>query len=113
MTFQGDPKTIRWRLYPRSSPESVYMMLTTDDGRAAFWAESAVEETGFTHLRFINGVECRSRILESRPPRCFGLTTSTARWSSNWSPMGREVTDLTVENSGFPEEDRAEILAGC
>jgi hypothetical protein len=42
MNFQDDPAVIVWRLHLRSTPAVVYAMLATDDGRARFWAESAV-----------------------------------------------------------------------
>jgi len=43
MSFQDDPNTIQWRLHLKSPIEKVYQALSTDSGRASFWAESAIE----------------------------------------------------------------------
>ncbi len=34
---------MRWRLHLASPPAAVHRMLASDEGRARFWAESAVE----------------------------------------------------------------------
>ena len=47
---------IRWKLYVPASPTRVFDALNTDDGRASFWAESAVERDGYIHFEFINGM---------------------------------------------------------
>lgn len=112
MPFQPDPGAIRWRLHLASPPEAVYAMLATDEGRAAFWAESAVEEEGVVHFRFVNGLETRGRLLEADPPRRLRLEYfgSTVTWEL--APDGAGGTDLTLTNTDFPPEDRAELLAG-
>ncbi len=43
MGFQQDPDLIVWKLHLSSSPRQVYQVLATNEGRAGFWAESAVE----------------------------------------------------------------------
>ena len=37
MTFQEDLHIIRWKLHLKSSPEVVYQILSTEEGRANFW----------------------------------------------------------------------------
>jgi hypothetical protein len=39
---------IEWRIHLSSSPERVYELLATAEGRASFWAESAPERDGDT-----------------------------------------------------------------
>ncbi len=112
MTFQANPNVIRWRLHLRSSPEVVYGMLATDDGRAAFWAETAVEVDGVIHFRFVNGVEYRGRVLEADPPRRFRLDYFRSTVDFMLEPDGEGGTDLTMTNSCFHPDDRAELLAG-
>jgi uncharacterized protein YndB with AHSA1/START domain len=34
---------IRWRMHIPVPPDKVFAVLDSDDGRASFWAESAVE----------------------------------------------------------------------
>jgi len=53
--FQPSEAIILWRLRLRSLPIRVYEMLSTDYGRARFWAESAVEKDGVIHFIFPNG----------------------------------------------------------
>ena len=68
MTFQPDPDQIVWRLHLESPPRDVYEIIDSDDGRAGFWSESAVEVDGSIHFEFINGVTYDGRILERVPP---------------------------------------------
>jgi uncharacterized protein YndB with AHSA1/START domain len=113
MTFQSEPGIIRWRLHLGSPPQAVYRQLSTDQGRAAFWAESAIEQDGFIHFVFPNQAEWRGRILEQDPPRKFvveyyGGTISTFELISD----GRGGTDLTLIDRGVPSEDTAEVSTG-
>jgi uncharacterized protein YndB with AHSA1/START domain len=59
---------IRWRMHLPAPPERVYAALDSDEGRASFWAESAVETAGQIEFRFINGYGCRSHVLERQRP---------------------------------------------
>ena len=43
MGFQQDPDLIAWKLHLSSPPRQVYQVLATNEGRARFWTESAVE----------------------------------------------------------------------
>jgi hypothetical protein len=43
MQPQNDPTPIHWRLHLTSPPGRVYRMLSTDQGRAQFWAESTTQ----------------------------------------------------------------------
>ena len=52
---------------------AVYRALETDEGRASFWAERAIEKDGTIHFTFSNGVTYESRILEREPPHRFSL----------------------------------------
>lgn len=112
MPLPGDREVIRWRVHLRSSPERVYAMLATEGGRAAFWAESAVEHDGVIHFRFVNGVETRGRIHEANPPRRFALDYFESRVLFELEEDGSGGTDLTLTNTDFAPEDREEILAG-
>ncbi len=52
----ASPERIVWRLHLASSPDEVHRLLATDEGRARFWAESAVERNGHIDFEFINGM---------------------------------------------------------
>lgn len=58
---------IRWRMHLAVPPEKVFAALDSDDGRAAFWAESAVEVEAEIVFRFVGGYETKSPILGRRP----------------------------------------------
>lgn len=113
MTFQSDPDAIRWRLHVCASPAEVYRALSTDAGRARFWAESAVERDGVIHFVFPNGLTWDGPILEARPPhrfavRYYGNSLATFTLQDD----GRGGTDLILADAGVPAADRVEVIAG-
>lgn len=104
---------IRCRVHLRSPPAEVYRALATAEGRARFWAESAPERDGAVEFRFHNGQSWRSPVRERVPPRRFVLEYfrgSTAAFEIE--PDGRGGTDLTLTETGVPEEEWAENRAG-
>lgn len=104
---------IRWRLHLRAPPATVYPFLASDAGRAAFWAESAVEADGVIAFVFPNGYRWQGRILEATPPRRFRVTyIGGSEATFDLADDGRGGTDLTLTDAGGPPEDREEVLAG-
>ena len=73
MTFQSTPNTIKWKTHFSSPIEKVYEALTTDQGRASFWAEEAKEENGFITFTILNYPKYKSKILDAKPPTLFRL----------------------------------------
>ncbi len=113
MSFQEDPNTIRWRLHLNSPITMVYQALSTDTGRASFWAESAIERDGIIHFVFPNKVSWEGRVLEAIPPRRYTvqyLGNSTASFALEEDGQGG--TDLTLTDTGVPPEYRVEVIAG-
>jgi len=113
MTFQSNPEIIRWKLHLKSPPETVFEKLSSNEGRAAFWAESAIEQNGVIHFVFPNQAEWKGKILENDPPRKFkveyyGGSITTFELTSD----GAGGTDLTLTDQGVPSEDRVEALPG-
>ena len=113
MSFQMDPALIRWKIHLRSSPEIVYAKLSTNEGRAAFWAESAMEQADVIHFVFPNRAEWKGKILDNVPARKFkveyyGGSITTFDLESD----GGSGTDLTVTDQGVPPEDRMEVISG-
>jgi uncharacterized protein YndB with AHSA1/START domain len=111
MTFQPDPEIIRWRLHLVAAPEQVYRFLATDEGRACFWAESALERGGVIEFIFPNGQTWAGRILEAAPSRRFSVEYlgSVATFELAEDGAG---TDLTLTDAGVQPQDRGEVIAG-
>lgn len=113
MSFQEDPNTIKWRLHLKSPIARVYQALATDEGRASFWAESAVERDGVIHFIFPNGATRNARVIEALPPNKYALEyygDSIATFEL--SEDGHGGTDLTLTDSGVSAQDRTEVIAG-
>ena len=103
---------IRWRMHIALPPERVYAALDSDAGRAAFWAESAVEADGHIEFRFINGYTCRSRLLERRPPQVWALDYLGGPARLALIPDGRGGTDLLLTQEGVPPGEWNDVHAG-
>lgn len=107
---RGEP--ICWRLFVPVAREVVYRALTTDAGRAAFWAESTVETGDDVDFVFANGVRHRARVLERTPPSRFALSyfAGTATFELTAAPDGG--TDLLLTHEGVAPEEWVEVHAG-
>jgi len=113
MTFQSDTSMVRWKLRFKSSPQVVYDKLSTDEGRASFWAESAIEQDGVIHFVFPNQAEWKGRILKNEPPHLFKVEYYGGSITTfKLDPDGLGGTDLTLTDQGVPVEDRSEVIAG-
>jgi uncharacterized protein YndB with AHSA1/START domain len=113
MPFQPDPAVITWRLHLRSTPATVYHMLASDEGRARFWAEQAVEHDGAIDFVFPDGRRWRGTILVREPARRFSVVYfggSTATFTL--TDAGAGGADLTLTDAGVPSADRSEVAAG-
>ena len=113
MTFQSDPNIIRWRLSLHSPIDKVYAALATDAGRATFWAESAAAQDGVIHFVFPNGAVWDGEILEQMPPTRFVVRYYGGSISAfDLEDDGQGGTLLVLTDTGVPEEDRVEVIAG-
>jgi uncharacterized protein YndB with AHSA1/START domain len=113
MGFQDDPNTIHWRLHLKSPPARVHQTLSTDAGRASFWAESAVEQDGVIHFVFPNQATWDAQVIHVLPPqryaiRYYGGSVTTFELADD----GLGGTDLTLTDAGVPAPDRTEVIAG-
>jgi uncharacterized protein YndB with AHSA1/START domain len=113
MTFQSDPNVIQWKIHLKSPPEEVYKALSTDQGRASFRAESAIEQDGIIDFVFPNHAEWKGKILDTVPSHKFKVEYySDSVVTFELSPDGSGGTDLTLTDRGVPQEDREEVTAG-
>ncbi|MDJ0701480.1 MAG: SRPBCC domain-containing protein [Woeseiaceae bacterium] len=103
---------ICWRLHIPVPPERVFDALNSDDGRAAFWAESARESDGHIEFRFVNGFCCRCRILERRRPTSFAVHYIGAPVRFELKPDGDGGTDLELTHDGVSDDEWQEVHAG-
>ena len=113
MSFQDDPNIIRWRLHLNSPVANVYQALSTDAGRASFWAESAIEQDGVIHFVFPNNVTWAARVIYAIPPHKYAVLyygDSIAAFELEEDSQGG--TDLTLTDSGVPARHRIEVIAG-
>ena len=104
--------TIRWRMHIPVPPTSVFAVLSADEGRAAFWAESAVESNGRIEFRCVNGVSCDCEVLELSPPHVFCIDYMGGPARFEMTPDGRGGTDLLLTHEGVDPEDWQEVHAG-
>ncbi len=113
MSFQDGPNTIRWRLHLRSPVARVYQALSTGEGRASFWAESAEEREGAIHFVFPNGATWNAQVIEALPPNKYTLEYYGGSITTfELSDDGRGGSDLALTDSGVSAEDRTEVIAG-
>lgn len=113
MSFQDNLNVIQWRLLLKSPIQQAFDMLATNEGRAKWWAESAVESEGVIHFRFPDGQTWVGKILEVRPPSLFKVIYfggSIATFQLSETASGQTELYLTDEN--VPLEDRCEVIAG-
>lgn len=113
MAFQDDPNMIRWRLHLQSTIDEVYRALSTDAGRASFWAETAVQTENIIHFTFPNGFSWDAQILQADPPHRFAVQyigNSVATFMLEED--GQDGTDLTLTDEGVPAQHRTEVIAG-
>lgn len=105
-------KTILWRLHTATPRERIWALLTTDSGRELFWAETSRSDGDRFTLSFSMGVSGECRILESAPPSRFAFTYFGTEVLVELAPDGAGGTDLTLTNSGVPEEEYEDMLPG-
>jgi uncharacterized protein YndB with AHSA1/START domain len=103
---------IRWRMHVAAAPEAVFAALDSDDGRASFWAESAVETDGYVAFRFSNGLVHRSRILDRWAPRWLVLDYFGSPARFDLTPDGSGGTELLLTHEGVPPDAWIDVHAG-
>lgn len=103
---------IKWKIHCKASVESVYKLLSTDEGRSKFWAERTKEQNGIIHFEFPNGQFYESRIVEKMPPSKFSLIYFDSLVTFELSPANSGGTDLTVIHENVPASEYDDTKAG-
>lgn len=103
---------IRWRMHIPVPPDRVFAALDSSQGRASFWAESAVEVDGQIEFRFINGHTCTSKILERRPPSLLTIDYMGGPARFELASDGQGGTELVLTHENMGHEEWIEVHAG-
>jgi uncharacterized protein YndB with AHSA1/START domain len=93
-------------------PEQVYAALDSDEGRASFWAESALEKEGGVEFSFANGLTHTGKILERRAPAVWEIEYFGGPARFELTSDGRGGTDLLLTHRGVGEGEWNEVHAG-
>jgi hypothetical protein len=94
------------------APARVFAALDSDQGRASFWAESAVERNGVIEFRFVSGYVHAGRILQRRPPYVWAIEYFGAEARFELADDGRGGTDLLLTHTGLQPGEWQEVHAG-
>jgi uncharacterized protein YndB with AHSA1/START domain len=111
--MQGDEPggPIRWRIHFPVPPERVYAALDSNEGRAAFWAESAIEQDGAIDFRFIMGYQTTSPILTRRPHSLWAIDYMGGEARFELTPDDAGGTDLLLTHYNVPLNEWNEVHA--
>lgn len=113
MAFQNDPNNIVWKIHLAALPEVVYTLLSTNDGRAQFWAESAVELEKHINFVFPNDIKWRGKVLEAVPNKRYQVEYYGGSIAAfDLESDGSSGTILTLTDKNVPAEDRGKVTAG-
>ena len=104
--------TIRWRMHLAATPERVFEVLDSDEGRRAFWAESADEAEGYIHFHFVNGLRYKAEVLQRHPPRVWAIDYFGAVARFELTSDGAGGTELLMSHVGVGREEWNEVYAG-
>ena len=97
---------------PGMAPDLVYATLDSDAGRAAFWAESAIEADGGIEFRFASGERATFLIHYREPPAVWAVEYFGGIARFDLISDGQGGTDLLLTHSGVNAEEWQETHAG-
>jgi hypothetical protein len=103
---------IRWRIHLPVPPERVFATLDSSEGRAAFWAESAIERDGVIEFQFINGYRYKSSVVERRPPHVWAIEYIGGLARFELVPDSQGGTDVLLTHNGLSSDNWNEVHAG-
>ena len=106
------PHAVRVAIHVNVPPGEVFSVLDSADGRARFWAESAIETEGTIEFRFINGWSHRGKILRREPPAVWSVDYFGGPASFDLRPDGLGGTDVVLTHEGIAPEELADVFAG-
>ena len=93
-------------------PENVFAALNSDEGRASFWAESAVQQGDYIEFQFINGYTYKSKVIERQSPHVFAIEYIGGPARFEMTSDGLGGTDLLLTHTGVNPNEWNEVHAG-
>ena len=105
-------REIVWRLRLRAPPGEVFALLSTDEGRASFWAERTEQQGETLIFHFPGGEILESRMFDVRSPERVSFSyfdDSTVTFELRSAGTG---TDLRLRETGVPRATAHENEAG-
>jgi uncharacterized protein YndB with AHSA1/START domain len=105
-------RSVRWKLHTASSPEQVFRLWSTDEGREQFWAEKSRSTAISFSLTFPDGTEEECRVLRTEYPSLFEFLYFGSPVTVELEPDRHGGTDLTLTNARIPEVEYEEVRAG-
>ncbi len=112
MPFQPKLGQISWKVHFASPVESVYLALTTDEGRGKFWAEHTREENGMIAFSILNYPVYQAQILEQTKHKRFRLEYFGTEVTFELTPTQDGGTDLALTAVTPNEKIKQEMTAG-
>jgi hypothetical protein len=107
VTELAERLAVRWRIHLTSAPEKVHRLLTTDQGRARFWAETTSEANGAIDFRFPDGALSRAPVRADEAPHLFVIDYLGHETRFDIVSDGAGGTDLTLTTADADRETYA------
>ena len=112
MSFQTEKGIIRWKMHFVSPRDRVFAALSTNEGRALYWAESAPEVDGQVTFNILGYEPFSGRILKNDAPSLFTLEYFGTIVEFLLGDDGKGGTDLSLVATQVDESIRMEMIAG-
>ena len=112
MSFQAETSIIRWNMHFVSPRNKVFSALSTGEGRARYWAESAPEVDGEITFRILGYEPFSGRVLKKKAPSLFALEYFGTIVEFSLRDDGKGGTDLSLVATQVDEAIRMEMVAG-
>ncbi|MGF1635708.1 MAG: SRPBCC domain-containing protein [Cyclobacteriaceae bacterium] len=104
-------KKVSWKIHTKTNPEGIFKLLTTDEGRCKYWAETSVEIDGEIDFSFYGGLKTSCRVLDTTPFSRFAIKYFNTLVTIFLEESPEGGTELTLICEDIPEENYSEMYA--
>jgi uncharacterized protein YndB with AHSA1/START domain len=104
-------KKLSWKIHTKSNPEKIFELISTDEGRCTFWAETSKEEDGKIELTFYGGQRTSCRVLDTTPFSRYAIRYFNALVTIFLEESSEGGTELTLFCEDIPAEHFNEMYA--
>jgi hypothetical protein len=113
MAFQDEKEVIRWKIHLCSSPNKVHHFLSSDEGRAQFWAEKTEERNGVVSFHLLNQPYLiEGRVLENTSPYQYSIEYFASKVNFILEEDGKGGTLLQMTAFEVNDLYKMEMAAG-